>query len=578
MDAYVDASVALAEARGIESVPLRVEFKDICFKVKHREDPTKEVVLLHPASGVLEPGSLIAVMGPSGCGKTTLVDCISGKKTAPYEGTVLVNGGEVGTTLSRGHWSRLQSYVPQQDYGHPLSTVREEVEFVTRLRSDFYSRIAAQSGALGEELRRRDIAALLNAVGLAKVADTRVGGALVRGISGGQRRRLTLCKGIMADPAIIFMDEPTSGLSASDSEKVIRVCRKICDENTFKLTICVILHQPKQSTFELFDTLFLMVDGKMAYAGPRAGAVAHVESALGHAMPAAVNPADWLLDMVTEDVEGANKDAVVDAFEKTKAAATAEIAGDLGNCEEAAATGGGDDKGSEAPPARLQMASASKAQLEVRPIEDLVEEREAQLKARACCGGHGGFWYQLKMLLARDLRLLFRNWAELVVVVSNGLFLGVLIGAIFLHIRNKTGPDGTAAAFIQYQISFLYISITTGALLSFANLPQLINDRVVYLNEHAEGLYSAAPYMLSKLVVRTITGQAGVFIFAITSFMMAGFSGTLFPFFWLALAVAYFSLDGIMAAIATVSASHEVANTLASAVLTIVYVVPDMQL
>ena len=181
-----EASARYSDERTYDgSVPKRepvcIEFENVGLRIKDKA----RTQIIQDINGTFPPASLCALMGPSGCGKTTLVDCISGKKTAPYEGTVLVNGGEVGTTLSRGHWSRLQSYVPQQDYGHPLSTVREEVEFVTRLRSDFYSRIAAQSGALGEELRRRDIAALLNAVGLAKVADTRVGGALVRGISGG---------------------------------------------------------------------------------------------------------------------------------------------------------------------------------------------------------------------------------------------------------------------------------------------------------------------------------------------------------------------------------------------------------
>ena len=80
-------------------------------------------------------------------------------------------------------------------------------------------------------------------------------------------------------------------------------------------------------------------------------------------------------------------------------------------------------------------------------------------------------------------------------------------------------------------MSFLYISITTGALLSFANLPVLINDRVVYLNEHEEGLYSVVPYMFAKFVVRSLVGQTGVFIFAITSIMMAGFDASTFPFF-----------------------------------------------
>ena len=137
--------------------------------------------------------------------------------------------------------------------------MREELEFVTRMKNRYYGMLGTRQE--GEVMRQRDIGALLDAVGLSKVADSYVGGALVRGISGGQRRRLTLCKGVMSDPTIMFMDEPTSGLSASDSERVVQACRLMVD--AFNISIIMVIHQPKASTFRLFDTLLLMAEGRV---------------------------------------------------------------------------------------------------------------------------------------------------------------------------------------------------------------------------------------------------------------------------------------------------------------------------
>ena len=465
-EAYLAKIKDLVERRGIETPRAEVRFSDVRFTVQDREDPTQERVLLHKCGGTFAPASMVALMGPSGCGKTTLLDCIARKKTAPYEGEVTVNG----EVLSDKDFRRITAYVPQGDYGHALSTVREELEFVTRMKNRYYGMLGTRQE--GEVMRQRDIGALLDAVGLSKVADSYVGGALVRGISGGQRRRLTLCKGVMSDPTIMFMDEPTSGLSASDSERVVQACRLMVD--AFNISIIMVIHQPKASTFRLFDTLLLMAEGRVAYFGPREGASEHFERALGVSMPVGVNPADYYLDMLTEGVEGADPDALTALYEEKQAELhneenanggdTAEERPDAEisprddrDSEEGGDTNGGaehevDKEDGEAGEEAAADAAASPPPL--RPFSEIIAEQKAALRAlpRSQRQPQGAL-FQTRMLLSREFRLLRRNWAELVVVVSNGLFLGFLIGALFLGIRGKTGEDGFATDFVQFQVS-----------------------------------------------------------------------------------------------------------------------------
>merc|ERR1719291_1411324 len=179
-------------------------FNDLAFSAVLPNGETKAI--LEPCSGHFEPGQLVAIMGPSGCGKSTLLDMLAMKKTAPYAGQVFVNGHERDPIL----FQRIAAYVGQDDRMPAHWTVREAIEFNARLKQPS---AASDRGSMKEIV---DV--LLKEFGLAEVADTYVGGAShVRGISGGQRRRVSLARAVAARAPLLFCDEPTSGLSATDA-------------------------------------------------------------------------------------------------------------------------------------------------------------------------------------------------------------------------------------------------------------------------------------------------------------------------------------------------------------------------
>lgn len=166
----------------------------------HEGDGLNSWSVIKDCSGMAVSGEVVGVLGPSGCGKTTLLSAIAGSATDLGAGTTV--GGAV--MVDGGHRrGREVAYVPQADYFIPTLTVQECVRYSALLR--------LPKDTSGEEIQQR-VDAVLAELGLRHVTDSQVGGSgHIRGISGGERRRVTIGMELVTDPAIIVLDEPTSG-------------------------------------------------------------------------------------------------------------------------------------------------------------------------------------------------------------------------------------------------------------------------------------------------------------------------------------------------------------------------------
>lgn len=281
-----------------DDMMVSLTWKDVSFSVEvadpHNAKVKPEKVLLEQCNGHVEPGSLVAIMGPSGCGKSTLLDILAQKKTSKYNGEVYLNGHPIrGDPLLR----RVAAYVGQEETMPEHWTAREAVTFNARLKKSTPSSISA-------ELQRKMIDGLLSDVGLLHVADTKIGGPTVRGLSGGQKRRLALARAMAAGPMLMFCDEPTSGLSATDAELCIRALKTLTVK--WGVTILVVIHQPRIEVANLFSHLILLTSqpGRVVYNGRMSEALAHIEK-VGYPVPVGANFADHFLDLVTPGAPGA---------------------------------------------------------------------------------------------------------------------------------------------------------------------------------------------------------------------------------------------------------------------------------
>lgn len=176
----------------------------------------------------------------------------------------------------------------QDDLFVPTQTVREHLTFHAMVRM-------GQSKAMHERLKR--VEDVLVEVALNHCADTIIGGGNsgIRGISGGERKRLSFGTELLNDPSIVFADEPTSGLDSFMTRGVCTTMRELANHG--KVIMCVI-HQPSSQTFDLFTHLLLLAKGRIVYQGPMSELNAYF-SALGIHCPAFHNPADFYIQQVS---------------------------------------------------------------------------------------------------------------------------------------------------------------------------------------------------------------------------------------------------------------------------------------
>lgn len=286
---YVQVETPRAEDRYTCDAPrLTLEWKDLHLQVQSKDPTTKETkekTILDRVNGFAVPGELLVIMGPSGAGKSTLLDCISGRNTA-VEGAISVNG--IPWTKSM---KRFAAYVMQDDLFYATITVREHLLFQARLRM-------GKSFTAEQYTERVDT--VMEELGLVKCRDSLIGGVSLRGISGGERKRLSFASEILTNPSLLFVDEPTSGLDSYMAETVVTQLQQLARDGR---TVIATIHQPSSEIYALFDKLYLLSDGGAVYHGKASEAVNYF-ARLGYQCPSYINPSDYFMrELVVLDKE-----------------------------------------------------------------------------------------------------------------------------------------------------------------------------------------------------------------------------------------------------------------------------------
>jgi len=191
------------------------------------------------------PGKLIGIMGASGAGKTTLLNVLAGIEQ-PSKGYIKINGFDINTEKDRIHG--VIGYVSQDDLLIEELTVYENL---------YYNAKLCFSNLSEEDLHERVID-VLESLGLDQRKDLRVGSVLDKTISGGQRKRLNIALELIREPSVMFVDEPTSGLSSRDSENVIDLLKELSLKGKL---IFVVIHQPSSDIYKMFDKMYIMDTG-----------------------------------------------------------------------------------------------------------------------------------------------------------------------------------------------------------------------------------------------------------------------------------------------------------------------------
>lgn len=256
----------------VENVPITtalMSWTDVsCTYESGRGEKKKSVTTLSKNFGSMNEGELTAIMGPSGAAKSTLLDILSGRKSiGMVRGRFSLFGHEYNVT--ENGLAQLSAeiqgnsvYIPQQEYFYPTQTCAEAIHFQANMK---FGR--------GEENARKNLVhSCLSIVGLPpKMFATRIiggelaGGIAIRGLSGGERKRLALACMLALKPKMMFIDELTSGLDSENSYLIMKLLKDLSRRK--QVASMVIIHQPDPETFALFDNLILLSKGRVVFSG-----------------------------------------------------------------------------------------------------------------------------------------------------------------------------------------------------------------------------------------------------------------------------------------------------------------------
>ncbi|XP_029360799.1 ATP-binding cassette sub-family G member 2-like [Echeneis naucrates] len=476
-----------------------VSFHNIQYKVLlksglvcKRKTSHKEILV--ELNGIMRPG-LNAILGPTGSGKSSFLDILAARKDpSGLSGKVLIDGAP-----QPPNFKCLSGYVVQDDVVMGTLTVRENLRFSAALRLP---------SSMPQAEKEARVSHLIKELGLTKVADSKVGTQMSRGISGGERKRTNIGMELISDPSVLFLDEPTTGLDASTANSVLLLLKRMASHGR---TIIMSIHQPRYSIYRLFDTLTLLVSGKMVYHGPAPNALDYFAN-IGYPCEPHNNPADFFLDVINGDFAGANMTKVHSSEDFD----SEELSSSRQSIEEHL----------------IKEFKTSSYSSDARAeLDRIIQDRGCVSRPRSCTITYNSsFFHQLHWVLQRTFQNLILNPQASVAQLGVHIFLALIVGAIFFSVKdNQSG--------LQNRMGALFF-ITTNQCFSTVSTAELfIVERKLFVHEYISGYYRVSVYFLSKILsditLRTITS----IIFSCIVYFMIGLKSTAEAFFIFTLTV-----------------------------------------
>ncbi|XP_068177969.1 broad substrate specificity ATP-binding cassette transporter ABCG2d [Antennarius striatus] len=507
-----------------------VSFHNIHYKVQHqsgffsrRKNSPREI--LTDLNGIMRPG-LNAILGPTGSGKSSFMDILAARKhPSGLSGEVLID-----KMPQPPNFKCLSGYVVQDDVVMGTLTVRENLRFSAALRLPT---------SVPQSEKETRVTQLIEELGLTMVADCRVGTELTRGISGGERKRTNIGMELIIDPSVLFLDEPTTGLDASTANSVLLLLKRMANHGR---TIIMSIHQPRYSIYRLFDSLTLLVNGRMVYHGPATNALDYFASN-GYLCEPHNNPADFFLDIINGHSISTSK------TEMQKNLDSEEVVSSKQSIEE-----------------RLveEYNNSSYYSHTRAELECIVKEKGCFSYSQSHTTTYNSsFFHQLRWVLKRTFQNEMLNPQTSVAQLGVNILLAVIVGAIYFGVKqDQSGIQNRMGAF------FFIITHQCFSTVSAAEL--FIIERSLFVHEYISGYYRVSVFFLSKIVSDAIGRTIASVSFCCIIYFMMGLKSTAAAFFIFTLTVTQVSYTATALTLAI--AADQTIVALASILMTITFV------
>ncbi|XP_014734487.1 PREDICTED: ATP-binding cassette sub-family G member 2 isoform X2 [Sturnus vulgaris] len=508
-------------------------FHNICYRVKtktgflcFRKTARKEV--LRDVNGIMKPG-LNAILGPTGSGKSSLLDILAARKD-PHglSGDILINGAP-----QPANFKCTSGYVVQDDVVMGTLTVRENLKFSAALRLP---------KSVKEKEKNERVNQVIKELGLSKVADSKVGTQFTRGVSGGERKRTNIGMELITDPAILFLDEPTTGLDASTANAVLLLLKRMSKQGR---TIIFSIHQPRYSIFRLFDSLTLLAAGRVLYHGPAQHAIEYFQS-IGYQCEPYNNPADFFLDVINGDSTAV---AMNKAVENNTESTEEHSEYDKNLAEQLA------EKYSNSAYYR-----ETKAHLE--SISPGNKKKSKGIFRQITYAN--SFLHQLKWVSRRTFKNLIGNPQASIAQLCVTAFLGLVVGAIYFGLEENS-------AGLQNRVGAMFFLTTNQCFSSVSAIELFVVEKKIFIHEYISGYYRTSAYFIAKLMadlipIRTMPS----IIFTCIVYFMLGLKPTVGAFFTMMFTLMMVSYTATSMALAIAAGQSVVA--IANLLMTVAFV------
>ncbi|XP_073055495.1 ABC transporter G family member 14-like [Primulina eburnea] len=441
--------------------PITLKFEEVVYKVNLEGKGTsirgtsssREKAILNGLTGMVCPGEILAMLGPSGSGKTTLLTALGGRLSGRLSGKITYNG-----QLFSGSIKRRIGFVAQNDILYPHLTVFETLLYTALLRLP---------NSLTKEKVVQHVEHVITELGLVRCQNCMIGGPLFRGISGGEKKRVSIGQEILVNPSLLLLDEPTSGL---DSTTALRILNTLKGLATGGRTIITTIHQPSSRLYHMFDKVVLLSEGCPIYYGLASNALEYFSS-IGFSTFITINPADLLLDLAN----GIGPD-----FQH--------------------ATGHSDNMQQDPNHVRESLISAydknisTRLKMELGSSEVSIDSCKKETSKRSYISSGKWcttWWHQFKILLLRGLReRRFESFNRL--RIFQVISMAILGGLLWWQTPSSHIDDRIAMLFffsVFWGFYPLYNAVFT--------FPQ---ERTMLIKERSSGMYRLSSYFLARTV------------------------------------------------------------------------------